>query len=759
MVTTSMLLLSTTGIAQAQMVEMSLNELSTGADSIIDGTVTDTACQWNAEHTHILTNVKISAREYLKGSAEQQITVTVPGGAVDDITEWVSDTPAFSKNEEVILFLTKENNSIYSVHGQRQGKFNIKNGKVGHFPREEFKQLLSKAIKGEQVQTLKFNEFNAGVEVQNATGGPNITSITPSTASAGTDNIVTINGFGFGETVGKVMFYYQGSSVDFNSVVNWSDTQITAKVPIGTVNGYPGSACSGPVTVQTSSGVSSNKYPFTVTFSYGGLYWPGENPIVNYQVNPNTSDCSGEEVAVANAAAVWSNVPNKDFTLNYAGTTSATNTGRNYNNEVMWGTGLSQGVLAQASMWSSTATGALVECDIKFNDTFNWSFATTTPSNAFDVQTILLHEMGHWLNLRDLYGNEPNYPQDTQKVMYGYGSTGETKRTLHPADAAGIQWIYPGSGPIDYEVSGKVTASDSQTNLTQKSITRRGISNSLHNAIVNATITAQPIEVGSTINGALSSTDQYLDEYDSIYYCDFYYFELSSTTEIAVAMNSSELDTWLDLFKVNEDSTLETLEYNDDIDYENGNTNSRIPVIGYKSLEPGLYVISAGSALPEAIGNYSLSLTRSNETPEPIANGLGGVKMSFAYSDGTTDDNMPGDVYTDSDGNWSQSGFAPDSIYKVTPTKQSYTFNPVDFSFSSENSSALNFNASTDLLKGDVNGDTFVNILDVVVLVDIVLGHLEPTPRQFYCANLCDDGEINILDVVKVVNIILSVES
>jgi hypothetical protein len=55
-------------------------------------------------------------------------------------------------------------------------------------------------------------------------------------------------------------------------------------------------------------------------------------------------------------------------------------------------------------------------------------------------------------------------------------------------------------------------------------------------------------------------------------------------------------------------------------------------------------------------------------------------------------------------------------------------------------------------LSGDLNGDGLLNILDVVVLVNIVLGGSEPIDA----GDLNGDGILNILDVVMLVNIILN---
>ena len=55
-------------------------------------------------------------------------------------------------------------------------------------------------------------------------------------------------------------------------------------------------------------------------------------------------------------------------------------------------------------------------------------------------------------------------------------------------------------------------------------------------------------------------------------------------------------------------------------------------------------------------------------------------------------------------------------------------------------------------LPGDLNDDGLVNVLDVVVMVNIVLGQTGEDPA----ADLNNDGLINVLDVVILVNLILS---
>ena len=53
-------------------------------------------------------------------------------------------------------------------------------------------------------------------------------------------------------------------------------------------------------------------------------------------------------------------------------------------------------------------------------------------------------------------------------------------------------------------------------------------------------------------------------------------------------------------------------------------------------------------------------------------------------------------------------------------------------------------------LMGDVNGDSFINVQDVILVVNLIL-----TDEFQSIADLNADNEINVLDVITIVNIIL----
>ncbi len=59
-----------------------------------------------------------------------------------------------------------------------------------------------------------------------------------------------------------------------------------------------------------------------------------------------------------------------------------------------------------------------------------------------------------------------------------------------------------------------------------------------------------------------------------------------------------------------------------------------------------------------------------------------------------------------------------------------------------------------NLLPGDLNFDEQINVLDVITMVNIILGEV-PTNDQFVVGDLNEDNIINIIDIISLVNYII----
>jgi hypothetical protein len=274
-----------------------------------------------------------------------------------------------------------------------------------------------------------------------------VSSVSPNTASAGTGTSVTISGSGFGAGRGSVSFCYQDTTrIPATLISQWTDTQIVCVVPVGTISGYLASAGSGDVLITTSDGLTSTagasgSANLSVTFGNGGFKWAANSSVaphtrVTFRVNP--AGVPSRQTAVQAAAAAWNNA-GADFAFVDGGLTSTSEfeTTPDYSNDLMWSSTMPSGYIGLSKSWSD-ANGKLVDCDVCFNTAYAWGDGSGA---TMDVQSIAMHEIGHWLCLRDLYGRA-----DSPKVMYGLGSYGMLRRSLSSGDIAGIQWIYSGGG-------------------------------------------------------------------------------------------------------------------------------------------------------------------------------------------------------------------------------------------------------------------------------------------------------------------------
>ena len=102
-----LVLFTLAGTVSAEVESMTLAELVRQAETIVRGTVSKVEPHWNEDKTMIYTTVTLAVQSYLKGgTTASEISIEVPGGTVEGLTLWVSDTPTFEEGQEVILSLS-----------------------------------------------------------------------------------------------------------------------------------------------------------------------------------------------------------------------------------------------------------------------------------------------------------------------------------------------------------------------------------------------------------------------------------------------------------------------------------------------------------------------------------------------------------------------------------------------------------------------------------------------------------------------------
>ena len=104
-----------------------IKKLSKKADIILTGKVTQKESSWNESKTRIYTKATVQVDELLKGNGSQNyVEIMYPGGEVGDVGELYTHMPKFDKDEEVLVFLKKDNKKeIYKVLDGEVGKISI----------------------------------------------------------------------------------------------------------------------------------------------------------------------------------------------------------------------------------------------------------------------------------------------------------------------------------------------------------------------------------------------------------------------------------------------------------------------------------------------------------------------------------------------------------------------------------------------------------------------------------------------------------
>ena len=190
------------------------------------------------------------------------------------------------------------------------------------------------------------------------------------------------------------------------------------------------------------------------TYNGHEIKWPNSRLPVVYHINENgTPDCDGEFDAIQASYTTWEGVETSYMDFSSGGTTPSINWGSNdglnlnvwIENDWTDITGSGSSTVGLNRIWFS-ADGTLIDSDIAYNGQY-YTWSSSGQNGKMDVQNIATHEIGHSLSLADLYNGG-----DFEKTMYGYVSSGETKkRTLHIDDIAGISYLYFNGGEIDTE--------------------------------------------------------------------------------------------------------------------------------------------------------------------------------------------------------------------------------------------------------------------------------------------------------------------
>lgn len=203
--------------------------------------------------------------------------------------------------------------------------------------------------------------------------------------------------------------------------------------------------------------------------------------------------------AVGRAAATWQAVPGTSLAFDFQGMTTAAPIGLDGRNTMGFldRPDLDR-VLGATSLLLDSSTGALIEADVFFNTRFPWSVSPQGEAGRVDLESVVLHELGHFIGL-------------------GHSAIGETERT-----ASGGRRVL-GAGAVMFpialtpgSIADRVLQADDVAAATDLYGTEagRGITGSIRGRIVKngrgvfgAHLVAFNLETGTLVGGFSFNAD------------------------------------------------------------------------------------------------------------------------------------------------------------------------------------------------------------------------------------------------------------
>jgi hypothetical protein len=157
--------------------------------------------------------------------------------------------------------------------------------------------------------------------------------------------------------------------------------------------------------------------------------------------------------AIERALGTWEEVPTASVGFEFAGLTSASP----FEDDTLSVFGFlaedeMDRVLGATSFIVDGFTGEILESDVFFNSSFPWSTAAAGDPARFDLESVALHESGHFVGLGHSALGETELLSDGRRrvlasgsVMFpiAFGRGNIADRELEPDDVAGVSDLYP----------------------------------------------------------------------------------------------------------------------------------------------------------------------------------------------------------------------------------------------------------------------------------------------------------------------------
>lgn len=449
-------------LAQCLMVAGSFQQQLLDANNIIEGKVVDQQAFIGADG-NIYTSNSIDVYRIFKGSSEVSVNVITEGGVFGDLMQVVTPSAQMHLGDYGLLVLqddvqramTSMATAFYSIDERTGSVYGLSE----FHEREMLYEAVARATGSNSIQMLRLPENTLNAEAGGNRNAPSITSISPMEVTAGTQTVVTITGEGFGEQQGNGFVAFRNADDGGQSFVglhsgphylNWSDTEIQLYVPSATLYNTT-VAGTGNIKVVANSGESTESgQHLTVDYAKSEVIYSNElnntvlvgmqNGGYRFHASQQLVNMAGLDM-VSNSVMKWACNTGVNFTLDEELVSLA-----NWNHDGINLIGISNpGQLPSYLLGKTITTFSgcgtpsgiqwnLIEIDVLLNRDINWWTGQEQPmSGNFDMETAILHELGHAHLLQ--HNNDESSP------MFFQLTPGTMRRTLYSPSIDGGSFV------------------------------------------------------------------------------------------------------------------------------------------------------------------------------------------------------------------------------------------------------------------------------------------------------------------------------
>jgi Secretion system C-terminal sorting domain len=454
--------------AAQSLYKVSEEEKVQNSSLIVEGKVVDQQSFWNPRHTMIFTSNKVEVYKVFKGALTSEfIEVLTQGGTVGDISIIASDLLELYKADVGVFFChtnsinlrsPSTNKVLYDIWSSAQGcyKYDVHTQKANapfvryaSITNELYPELQAKTgrVYEDKKPSFKVADLAPQLQPQARVAAVSITSFTPSVVagamSDAAQNVLTINGSGFGTASGAAGINFDNpddgtggtplfiAATNTDYIITWTATQITLRTPAKVGTGFftvfddLGASSASPSALDIKYAILTLG-PFGAPFSQrmvtladrngtGGFTYLYSNAAAGGAVDFSTA---AQEPPFSRAITTWREVRGLNF--GFGGTTAnqVVNPGETVNNTIMLDNTnttvpvLASGVLAVCYTSGNGCGGSFNSPRLGFDivvrnagvstGTTNFNNGpcrTATGITEIDMESVMLHELGHAINL------------------------------------------------------------------------------------------------------------------------------------------------------------------------------------------------------------------------------------------------------------------------------------------------------------------------------------------------------------------------